>query len=92
MLRRLNALSAGTQVGQDLLDAVLVDNPKAFVGNTQTHETFLGLDPKAPALQIWQKAAAGPVFRVGNVVAALRPLRGKRCCRSAAASQSLGKP
>jgi hypothetical protein len=38
MLRRLNALSAGTQVGQDLLDAVLVDNPKAFVGNTQTHD------------------------------------------------------
>ena len=72
--RRLNALAFGTQVCQDFLDAVLVDDPKAFVGNTQTHETLFGLNPKALALQVRQKATTGSVFSVRNVVAALRPL------------------
>ena len=74
ILRRLNALTAGTQVRKDLFDAVLVDDAKSLVRNAQAHETLLGFDPEALVLQVRQKATTGPVIGMGNVVAALRPL------------------
>jgi hypothetical protein len=51
-LRRLNALTVGTQVNENFLDTVLVDDAKALMRDTQTYETLLGFDPKTLELQI----------------------------------------
>jgi hypothetical protein len=52
VLPQLNFLTGGTQVSNDLLDTVLVNEFQALVRNTQTYETLLGLEPKALALQV----------------------------------------
>ena len=40
ILRRLNALSSSTHVGDDFVDADLIDDSHAIVGHAQAYETF----------------------------------------------------
>jgi len=73
ILRRLNALAVGTQVSENFLDTVLVDDAQALVGDAQTDESLLGFDPKPLALQIRQKATTSFIMSVRNIIAGLRP-------------------
>jgi hypothetical protein len=41
ILRRLNALSISTHVGDDFVDADLIDDSHAIVRDAQAYETFL---------------------------------------------------
>ena len=74
ILRRLNALSSSTHVGDDFVDADLIDGSHAAVRHTQANEALLGFEPESLVLQIWQKATTSSVFGVRNVVSALRAL------------------
>src|SRR5687768_5041850 len=67
---------AGAQLGQDHVDALLVDGTQRRLAHPQAHPTVLVLHPETAALQIGQKPALGPVVRVGNVVPRHRPLAG----------------
>jgi hypothetical protein len=73
ILRWLNFLTGGSQVGDDLLDTVLVNILEACVRNTQPYETILGFEPKALALEVRQKATTRFIVCVRNVIARLRP-------------------
>jgi hypothetical protein len=68
-LRRLNALTVGTQVNENFLDTVLVDDAKALMRDTQTYETLLGFDPKTLELQIRQEATTSFIMCVRNIIA-----------------------
>src|SRR5690606_23506684 len=70
----LDVLALGAQVGQDLLDAELVDDAQPLTRNAQLHVALLALEPEALRVQIRQEAAARLVVRMGNVIAAHRPL------------------
>lgn len=73
ILPRLNALTAGTQVSNNLFDTMLVNDSQAFMRDAQTYETLLRFEPKALALQVWQEAATSFIVCVRNVIACLRP-------------------
>jgi len=68
ILRRLNALTIGTQVNENFLDTVLVDDAKALVRDAQTYETLLGFDPKTLVLQVRQEATTSFIMCVRNVI------------------------
>jgi hypothetical protein len=61
-------LAACAQVCEHDIDAVLVNQAKAGVGNAKTHPTVFGLDPEAAVMQVWQEPAFGFVVGVGNIV------------------------
>jgi hypothetical protein len=69
ILRRLNALTVGTQVGENFLDTVLVDDAKALVRDAKTYKTLLSFDPKTLALQVRQEAATSFIMCVRNIIA-----------------------
>jgi hypothetical protein len=46
LLRRLNALTVGSEVSNNLLDTVLVNDSEALVRDAQAYETLLGFKPK----------------------------------------------
>ena len=63
---RLDVRTGGAQVGDDLLDAVLVDDAHALVRNTQAHPALLGFEPESLVLQVGQEATTSLVMCVGN--------------------------
>src|SRR5690606_32360490 len=77
MVRSSSDLFAAlAQVGQDGVDAVLVDRAQALGGNAQLHPAVLGGNPEAALMEIGQETAAGLVHRVRDVVAGRRTLAG----------------
>src|SRR3546814_15474255 len=68
--------AAGAQVGQDDVDAVLVDGAHGGCGNAQFHPTVLTGDPEAALVQVGEETAAGFVVGVRDVVAAHHALAG----------------
>src|SRR5690606_19702563 len=68
--------AAGTQLGQNGVDAVLVDGAQGSSGNTQLHPTVLGGHPEAALVQVGEETAAGLVVCVRDVVAGLHALAG----------------
>jgi hypothetical protein len=62
-------LTVGTQVSENFLDTVLVDDPEAFMRDAQTYEALLGFDPKTLELQIRQEAATSFIMCVRNIIA-----------------------
>src|SRR3546814_3421869 len=83
MLSRLVAMvcssdlfAAGAQVGQDDVDAVLVDGAHGGCGNAQFHPTVFTGDPEAALVQVGEETAAGFVVGVRDVVAAHPALDG----------------
>src|SRR5690606_15243790 len=69
-------LAAGTQVGQNGIDALLVDGAQGSGGNTQLHPTVLRSHPEAALVQVGEETAAGLVVGVRDVVAGLHALAG----------------
>eukprot|EP00456_Euglypha_rotunda_P035864 TRINITY_DN2760_c0_g1_i18.p3 TRINITY_DN2760_c0_g1~~TRINITY_DN2760_c0_g1_i18.p3 ORF type:complete len:100 (+),score=9.50 TRINITY_DN2760_c0_g1_i18:119-418(+) len=65
---RGSEFALGTQVGDDLFDADLVDEPQRRVGHAQAHPPVLGLEPEATVLQVRQEATLGFVVGVGDIV------------------------
>src|SRR5882672_4295434 len=75
-LAALSDLALGAQVGDDLLDADLLDHSQAAARHPELHEALLVLHPKALRVQIRQEPALRLVVRVGNLVARHRPFPG----------------
>src|SRR6185503_14250567 len=73
---RLDVLALGAQLGDDLLDALLVDDSQALTRNAQAHEALLVLEPETLRVQIRQETALRLVVRVGNLVPDHRPFAG----------------
>src|SRR5688572_31745007 len=71
---QLDALEA--QLGNDLLDALLLDRAQAAGRDAQADEATLALQPEALHVQVRQEPPATPVVRVGDRVAGHRPLAG----------------
>src|SRR5690554_4794015 len=77
MVRSSSDLFAAlAQVGEDGVDAVLVDGTQALGGNAQLHPAVLGSDPEAALVEVGHETAAGLVHRMRDVVAARRALAG----------------
>src|SRR5688572_10654692 len=68
--------AAGAEVGQNGVDAVLVDGAQRVRGNLQLDPAVFAGDPEAALVQVRQEAAAGLVVGVRDVVASLHALAG----------------
>src|SRR5690606_34960547 len=68
--------AAGTQLGQNGVDAVLVDGAQCSSGNTQLHPTVLGGHPEASIVQVGKETEACFVVCVRNVDAGLNDFAG----------------
>src|SRR5690606_10702275 len=68
--------AACAEIGEDGVDAVLVDGAHGVGGNTQLDPTVLAGDPEAALVEIGHEAAAGLVHGVRDVVAGRRSLAG----------------
>src|SRR5690349_13911884 len=69
-------LAAGAQVGEDGIDAVLVDGAQGGTGNTQLDPTVLRSHPEAALVKVGKEAATGLVHCMRDVVAGRRSLAG----------------
>src|SRR5260370_37786104 len=69
-------LAALAQLFEHRLDALLVDDAHAGVGNAQPHPALLAFHPEAAALPVRIEPACGVVGAVGDVVAR----RGRVAC------------
>ena len=61
-------LALGAQIGDDLVDADLVDQTQSGVADAQAHPAVLGLHPETAVLQVRQEPALGFVVGVGDIV------------------------
>src|SRR5690606_425551 len=68
--------AAGTEVGEDGVDAVLVDGAQGLGGNTELDPAVLAGDPEAALMQVRHEAAAGLVHGMRDVVSGRRTLAG----------------
>src|SRR5688572_13182202 len=68
--------AAGAHVGEDGVDAVLVDRAQRVHGKTQLHPAVLRRNPEAALVKIGKETAAGLVVRMRDVVARLHALAG----------------
>eukprot|EP00825_Cyclidium_porcatum_P005651 TRINITY_DN1276_c0_g1_i1.p1 TRINITY_DN1276_c0_g1~~TRINITY_DN1276_c0_g1_i1.p1 ORF type:complete len:146 (-),score=14.48 TRINITY_DN1276_c0_g1_i1:4-441(-) len=64
----LSDFAASTQIGQDGVNAVLVDQAQTGVGNAQAQEAVFRFDPETTVLQVRQETAFGSIVGMGNVV------------------------
>jgi len=64
----LKFLTSDTQLSEDGVDPLLIDDAHSVAGYPQPHETLFAFDPKPMHMQVWQKAAAGSIVGVGYVV------------------------
>src|SRR5258706_16006809 len=69
-------VSAGAQLGQNHVDALLVDRAQAGIAHTHVHPAVFALDPETAVLQIGQKPALGLVIGMGHAVTYHRLLSG----------------
>src|SRR5690606_41996977 len=68
--------AAGAEVGEDGIDAVLVDGAQGGSGNTQLDPAVFAGDPEAALMQVRHEATAGLVHGMRDVVAGRRTLAG----------------
>src|SRR5258708_37289834 len=68
-VQRSDVLAARAQLGEDDVDAVLVDRAQPGVGQPKAHPAVLALDPELATLQVRQEPPPRPVIGVGNIVA-----------------------
>jgi hypothetical protein len=73
---RSNPFAAGPDIGQDLIDPILIDDPKALLGDAQTDPTLLLFDPEAMGMEIRQESPLGLVVGMRDVIAGQRSLTG----------------
>src|SRR5690606_13216297 len=69
-------LATLAQLGEDGVDAVLVDGAQGSRGNTRLHPAVLAGDPEPALVQVGKETATGLVVRVRDVVAGRRTLAG----------------
>src|SRR5258706_9177710 len=67
-------VSAGAQLGQNHVDALLVYRAQAGIAHTHVHPAVFALDPEAAVLQIGEKPALGLVIGMGHAVSSHRLL------------------
>lgn len=72
----LNLLAARAHVGQNSINAVLVDGAQPSVSQSHANPAIFALNPELAILQIWQKTALGSVIRMRHVVPRHRRLAG----------------
>src|SRR6266478_427196 len=72
----LELVALGAQLGDDLVDAALLDGAHAAGGQPQGHPALFRLDPEALRVQVGQKAPALLVVSVGDSVPHGRLLAG----------------
>lgn len=63
--------AAGAELGNNRLDATLVDDPQTVVAQPQANKSFLTPEPEPLGLQVWQRPLFGADVRVGDVHARL---------------------
>src|SRR5207342_3513841 len=68
--------AAGAELGQDGVDAVLVDGAQRVRGNLQLDPAVFAGDPEATLVQVGQEATTGLVVGMRDVVAGLHALAG----------------
>src|SRR2546429_9801323 len=73
---RLELVALGAQLGEDLVDAALLDGAHAAGGQPQAHPALLRLDPETLRVQVGQKPPALLVVGVGDSVPHPRLLAG----------------
>jgi hypothetical protein len=61
-------LTAFTQVCENSINAIFVDQAQSGAGNAQAHPTVFALYPETAILQVRQEPALGFVVGVGNIV------------------------
>src|SRR5258706_6628466 len=76
MLGSSDLHAAGPKVGQHHIDALLVDQAQAGVGQPQRNPAVLAFDPELAALQVRHEQPVGLVVRVRNVMTGHRTLAG----------------
>src|SRR5690606_1376169 len=76
MVSSSDLFAAGAEVGQNDVDAVLVDGAHGGCGNAQFHPTVLTGDPEAALVQVGEETTTGFVVGVRDVVAAHHALAG----------------
>src|SRR5690606_35813897 len=76
MVLSSDLFAAGAEIGQNDVDAVLVDGAHGSRGNAQLHPAVLAGDPEPALVQVREEAATGLVVGVGDVVARLHALAG----------------
>src|SRR5215475_8624941 len=76
MMFSSDLFAAGAQLGQNGLDAVLVDGTQGLGRNAQFHPTVFARHPEAALVQVRQPAAPGFVVGMRHIVARLRALAG----------------
>jgi hypothetical protein len=64
----LYLLATCTHVGQDSIDAFLVDNAQAFCAQAQFYPAVFTFYPDAARMQVGQKTTFGLVVGMGNIV------------------------
>src|SRR5688500_10002322 len=68
MVGSSDVLAAGAHLGQDDVQALLVDEAQAGVGQPHLDPAVLALDPEPAVLQVRQVATLGLVVGVGHMV------------------------
>ena len=64
----LDLFAAGTEVGNNHVNAQLVDGAHTLGGNTQTHKTLFAFHPETMVVQVREEPALGFVVGVGNII------------------------
>lgn len=75
-INTLNLLTSGSNVSDDLFDALLVDDSHTLCRYTQLHESILTFQPESVIVNIGQKAPARLIMRVGYVISTHRSFTG----------------
>src|SRR4051812_44845985 len=68
MVGSSDLFAAGAHVREHHVDALLVDEAQAGVGEAHLHPAVLAIDEEAAVLQVGQVAALGLVVGVGHMV------------------------
>jgi hypothetical protein len=68
VLSPLDFFAAPADIGENGIDAALVDNPHPMVRDAQTHPPVFAFHPKPVIVQIRVEQSLGLVVGVGNIV------------------------
>ena len=73
MAGSLYFLAAASDFRDNLVDAVLVDDPQAFSADAQVHPAVFAFHPETMRLKIGQETSTCLVVSMGYIIAAHRP-------------------
>jgi hypothetical protein len=76
LLLRLDLFATGTHLGENRVNALLVDDAHSLGRETQANPAVFTLNPEPMRMQVGEKTSLGFVVRMGNVVSRNRALTG----------------